>query len=135
LKSIRRAILGGCLRIDSFPAAAHGLVTSKSDYAVCRGAFALILGSYSRAADRFPPVEQLDLVLSQWLRLCLRATTFGATAMLRYALIFLVIALLASAFGMWQLEGMAMEAARILFFVFLVIFVVSAITRGRTPLA
>ena len=35
--------------------------------------------------------------------------------MLRYALIFLVIALLASAFGMFGLSGVAMEAARILF--------------------
>ncbi len=50
--------------------------------------------------------------------------------MLRYALIFLIIALIASAFGMFQLEGVAMEAARILFFVFLVIFIISLIT-GR----
>ncbi len=35
--------------------------------------------------------------------------------MLRYALIFLVIALLASVFGMFGLSGVAMEAARILF--------------------
>ncbi len=52
---------------------------------------------------------------------------------LRYALIFLVIALIASAFGMFGLEGVAMEAARILFFVFLVMFVVSLILGRRTP--
>ena len=45
--------------------------------------------------------------------------------MLRYALIFLVIALLASAFGMFGLSGVAMEAARILFFVFLVMLIIS----------
>lgn len=50
--------------------------------------------------------------------------------MLRYALIFLIIALIASAFGMAQLEGTALYAAKILFFVFLVIFVISLIT-GR----
>jgi uncharacterized membrane protein YtjA (UPF0391 family) len=51
--------------------------------------------------------------------------------MLRYALIFLVIALLASAFGMFGLSGVAMEAARILFFVFLVLLVISLITGRR----
>jgi len=51
--------------------------------------------------------------------------------MLRYALIFLVIALLASVFGMFSLEGAAMEAARILFFVFLVMLVISAIGGRR----
>jgi uncharacterized membrane protein YtjA (UPF0391 family) len=52
--------------------------------------------------------------------------------MLRWALIFLIIALLASAFGFFTLEGTAMEIARILFFVFLVLFLISAIT-GRRP--
>ena len=51
--------------------------------------------------------------------------------MLRYALIFLVIALLASAFGMFSLSGVAMEAARILFFVFLVMLVISLIGGQR----
>jgi uncharacterized membrane protein YtjA (UPF0391 family) len=55
--------------------------------------------------------------------------------MLRWALTFLIVALLASAFGMYGLEGTAMEIARILFFVFLVMFVVSLITgRGRAPI-
>lgn len=53
--------------------------------------------------------------------------------MLRYALIFLLIALVASAFGMFSLEGAAMEAARILFFVFLVVFVLSIIVNRRIP--
>jgi uncharacterized membrane protein YtjA (UPF0391 family) len=51
--------------------------------------------------------------------------------MLRYALIFLVIALLASAFGMFALSGVAMEAARIVFFVFLVLLVISLISGRR----
>ncbi len=54
--------------------------------------------------------------------------------MLRYALIFLVIALLASAFGMFGLSGVAMQAARILFFVFLVLFVISLINGRRGSL-
>ncbi|HWA98119.1 MAG TPA: DUF1328 family protein [Pirellulales bacterium] len=43
--------------------------------------------------------------------------------MLRWALAFLIIALIASAFGMYGLEGAALDAARILFFVFLVLLV------------
>lgn len=54
--------------------------------------------------------------------------------MLRWALIFLVIALIASAFGMWQLEGVAMEAARILFFVFVVLLIVGVIAGRRRPI-
>lgn len=45
--------------------------------------------------------------------------------MLRYALIFLVVAVIASAFGMFGLSGAAMQAARILFIVFLVMLVLS----------
>jgi uncharacterized membrane protein YtjA (UPF0391 family) len=52
--------------------------------------------------------------------------------MLRWALVFCVIALLASAFGFFALSGTAMEIARILFFVFLVLLVISLIT-GRRP--
>jgi uncharacterized membrane protein YtjA (UPF0391 family) len=55
--------------------------------------------------------------------------------MLRWALICLIIALVASALGMYGLEGTAMEAARILFFVFLVLIIVGLITGRRTPLA
>lgn len=53
--------------------------------------------------------------------------------MLRWALICLVIALISGALGLWGLEGVAMEAARILFFVFLVLFVVSLIMGRRGP--
>ncbi len=53
------------------------------------------------------------------------------TIMLRYALIFLVVALIASALGMFSLSGVAMQAARILFFVFLVLLVISLLTGRR----
>ncbi len=53
--------------------------------------------------------------------------------MLRWAIICLVIALVAGALGMWGLEGVAMEAARILFFVFLILFVVTLVLGRRTP--
>lgn len=52
--------------------------------------------------------------------------------MLRWALIFLVIALIAGAFGFFGLEGTAMYFARVLFFLFLVIFVISLVL-GRRP--
>jgi uncharacterized membrane protein YtjA (UPF0391 family) len=53
-------------------------------------------------------------------------------AMLRWALVFLIVALLAGVFGFWGLEGTAMQIARILFFLFVVLFVISLIT-GRRP--
>jgi len=55
--------------------------------------------------------------------------------MLGWALSFLVIALLAAAFGFTGLAGTAAGIAKILFFVFLVIFAISLLTglmRGRT---
>lgn len=47
--------------------------------------------------------------------------------MLRWALIFLVIALLAGLFGFTTVAGTAYLAAKILFFVFLVLFVLALI--------
>jgi uncharacterized membrane protein YtjA (UPF0391 family) len=46
---------------------------------------------------------------------------------------FLVVALIAALFGFTNLAGTSIVAAKILFFVFLVLFVVSLITGGRTP--
>jgi uncharacterized membrane protein YtjA (UPF0391 family) len=53
--------------------------------------------------------------------------------MLRWALLFLIIALVAALFGFVGVEGVAMEAARILFYVFLVLFIVSLILGRRAP--
>lgn len=44
--------------------------------------------------------------------------------MLYWALMFLVVALIAGGFGFWGIAGAATEIARVLFFVFLVLFVV-----------
>ncbi len=52
--------------------------------------------------------------------------------MLRWALIFLVVALVAAFFGFGSLEGTAMYIARVLFFVFIVLLIVSLIM-GRRP--
>jgi len=55
--------------------------------------------------------------------------------MLGWAFSFLVIALLAAAFGFTGLAGASAGIAKILFFVFLIIFAISLITglmRGRT---
>ena len=54
--------------------------------------------------------------------------------MLRWALIFLLVALVASVFGFWQLEGTAMWIARVLFLVFIVLFIVSLVMGRRPPL-
>jgi uncharacterized membrane protein YtjA (UPF0391 family) len=55
--------------------------------------------------------------------------------MLRWALVFLIVALLAGVFGFWGLEGTAMMIARVLFFLFLVLFIVSLVMGRRAPLA
>jgi len=53
--------------------------------------------------------------------------------MLRWALMFLVVALIAALFGFTNVAGTSMVAAKILFFVFLVLFVVSLVMGRRTP--
>jgi uncharacterized membrane protein YtjA (UPF0391 family) len=52
--------------------------------------------------------------------------------MLRYALIFLLVGLIAGFFGFFSLEGTAMWIAKVLFFIFIVLFIVSLVT-GRRP--
>jgi len=52
--------------------------------------------------------------------------------MLRYSIIFLVVALIAGVLGFTPVAGSAYLAAKILFFVFLVLFVISLfLGRGR----
>lgn len=51
--------------------------------------------------------------------------------MLRWSLLFLVIALIASLFGFTNVAGSSMWFAQVLFFVFLVLFVVSLVMGGR----
>ncbi|MBX3483633.1 DUF1328 domain-containing protein [Phenylobacterium sp.] len=56
--------------------------------------------------------------------------------MLGWALTFLVVALIAAVLGFTSVAGAAMGIAKILFFVFLVLFVVSLVmhlVRGRSP--
>jgi len=56
--------------------------------------------------------------------------------MLRLAIAFLIIALFASFFGFYGVEAVSMDAARILFFIFLVLavlFFVGNFLRGAPP--
>ena len=57
---------------------------------------------------------------------------------LRWALIFLVVALLAALFGFGGIAAESMGIARILFFIFLVLFIVTLIyhliSGGRPPM-
>jgi uncharacterized membrane protein YtjA (UPF0391 family) len=55
--------------------------------------------------------------------------------MLRWSLLFLIIALVAGVFGFWGLEGTAMQIAKVLFFIFLIIFIVSLVLGRRGPSA
>jgi uncharacterized membrane protein YtjA (UPF0391 family) len=63
-----------------------------------------------------------------------RKDALGVTAMLGWALTFLVVALIAAVLGFTTIAGAAMGVAKILFYVFLVLFLVSLVMhfiRGR----
>jgi len=47
--------------------------------------------------------------------------------LLHYAIIFLVVALIAAAVGFGGVAGVAMEGARLLFWIFIVLFVISLV--------
>ncbi|HET9394424.1 MAG TPA: DUF1328 domain-containing protein [Nitrospiraceae bacterium] len=47
--------------------------------------------------------------------------------MLHYAIVFLIIALVAAAVGFGGVAGVAMDGAKILFWVFIILFVVSLV--------
>jgi uncharacterized membrane protein YtjA (UPF0391 family) len=51
--------------------------------------------------------------------------------MLRWAVVFLIIALIAGALGLFRVEAVSSQVAWILFVVFLIFFVVSLIVGGR----
>ncbi len=56
--------------------------------------------------------------------------------MLRLAILFLIIALIAAIFGFGNIVAAATSIAKILFFIFLVLFLLSAVVhalRGRPP--
>jgi uncharacterized membrane protein YtjA (UPF0391 family) len=48
-------------------------------------------------------------------------------SLLHYAIIFLVVALITAAVGFGGVAGVAMEGARLLFWVFIVLFVISLV--------
>lgn len=52
--------------------------------------------------------------------------------MLHYALIFIIVALLAAVFGFGGIAGTALSIAKVLLFVFIVLLVISLLT-GRGP--
>ena len=51
--------------------------------------------------------------------------------MLRWTLIFLVVALIAGVLGFGSLEGTAMQIAKVLFVIFLILFVFTLVTGRR----
>ena len=56
--------------------------------------------------------------------------------MLSWAVTFLIIALIAAVLGFGGIAGVAIEAAKIIFFVAIVLFLITAlvgVVRGRTP--
>jgi uncharacterized membrane protein YtjA (UPF0391 family) len=62
--------------------------------------------------------------------------TTEVTTMLGWAVTFLIVALIAALLGFGGIAGVAVEAAKIVFFVAIVLFAISLIAglvRGRTP--
>lgn len=57
----------------------------------------------------------------------------GTNIMLSWAVTFLIIALIAAVLGFGGIAGTAVGIAKILFFVFLVLFVVALLLGKRTP--
>jgi len=53
--------------------------------------------------------------------------------MLSWAITFLIIALISAVFGFGILAGTAMEIAKILFFVFIILFIISFFMGKRSP--
>ncbi len=54
--------------------------------------------------------------------------------MLRWAITFLIVALIAALFGFTEIAGAAIGIAKILFFIFLILFVVFLILGRRAPI-
>jgi uncharacterized membrane protein YtjA (UPF0391 family) len=54
-------------------------------------------------------------------------------AVLYYALVFFIIAIIAAAFGFFGIAGAATSIAKILFLVFLALFVITLLLGRRTP--
>jgi uncharacterized membrane protein YtjA (UPF0391 family) len=52
--------------------------------------------------------------------------------MLRWSLVFLIVALVAGLFGFTEIAGPSYLIAKVLFFVFLILFVISLIMGSRT---
>jgi uncharacterized membrane protein YtjA (UPF0391 family) len=63
-------------------------------------------------------------------------TSGGEHAMLGWALTFLIVALIAAVLGFGGIAGFAVEIAKIIFFVAIILFLISAVfglIRGRSP--
>ncbi len=53
--------------------------------------------------------------------------------MLQYAVTFLIVAIIAAFLGFGSLAGFAAEIARLFFFIFVALFILSFVVNGRNP--
>jgi uncharacterized membrane protein YtjA (UPF0391 family) len=78
----------------------------------------------------------LMLVISRFIPVC-HFTRVGGSIMLRWVLIFLVVAIIAGILGFTGIAAAAADIARIVFMIFLVLFIVSLVMhligRSRLP--
>ncbi len=66
------------------------------------------------------------------LKCCKYLFTFKSNVMLRWTVIFLIVAIIAAIFGFGGIAAGAASIAKILFFIFLVLFILSLIFGRRT---
>jgi uncharacterized membrane protein YtjA (UPF0391 family) len=62
----------------------------------------------------------------------LHTTTAEVVTMLHWTLVFLIVALIAAALGFFGVAGIAATIAKTLFFVFLILWLISFVTRRRS---
>jgi uncharacterized membrane protein YtjA (UPF0391 family) len=80
--------------------------------------------------------QELNLRAAVFLAKRRRRNTVRRIPMLGWALTFLVVALIAAVLGFGGIAGLSIEIAKIIFFVAVVLFLISAIiglVRGRSP--
>jgi uncharacterized membrane protein YtjA (UPF0391 family) len=88
----------------------------------------LLSSPATRARKSLPVVPAVALdTKPPTAREAFRAFSWEEAAVLRWALIFLVVALIAAVLGFGGIAGGAAEIAKILFYLFLVVFVISLI--------
>jgi len=90
-----------------------------------------------RARWHLPQIQSEEMMWRGWLGFCKKVIpNNGRTPMLHWTITFLILALIAGLLGFTTVAGTSFAIAKVLFVVFLVLLVVSALSnalRGKAP--